>query len=287
MSLKRAPRICGILARNKPVAVIFRRGPSKLVQLLKWDLRTDEITAGQWFKGRVYEHRCDLSPDGEYLVYFAASQKPPHYSWTAISKPPFFTALALWPKGDAWGGGGLFDADGKGMTLNHQPLHMNQARGFKLPSSFRIRPHGQYSGGGEDDPIWSDRLIRDGWVLTAEGERKKNQHGSKIWIEYLSAKVWVKYSKNQQASIAFELHGINEEQGPWYVHKLRYKIDNEVCSIGRCDWADITAEGVIYYAQNGRLFKKSSGTDVHMVADLTDHVFKAVEPPGDALRWGQ
>src|SRR5262249_17885427 len=28
------------------------------------------------------------------------------YAWTAISRPPFLTALALWPKGDCWHGAG-------------------------------------------------------------------------------------------------------------------------------------------------------------------------------------
>lgn len=64
---------------------------------------------GQWFKGRIYERRCDLSPSGEKLIYFAAKYRSPLYTWTAVSRPPFLTALLLWPKGDAWGGGGLFN----------------------------------------------------------------------------------------------------------------------------------------------------------------------------------
>ena len=57
---------------------------------------------GQWFKGRIYEKRCDLSPDGTKLIYFAQkintrTLNDPKYSyaWTAISRPPYLTALAL------------------------------------------------------------------------------------------------------------------------------------------------------------------------------------------------
>ena len=64
-------RLFPIFAREKSVCVIFRRGPSKWTQLILWDTETDEITNGQWFKGRIYERRCDLSPDGTKLIYFA------------------------------------------------------------------------------------------------------------------------------------------------------------------------------------------------------------------------
>ena len=73
-------RIYSILAREAKRAVVFRRGPSKLVQLLLWHTDTDKFEDGQWFKGRIYERRCDLSPNGKLLVYFAANYKLPYFS---------------------------------------------------------------------------------------------------------------------------------------------------------------------------------------------------------------
>ena len=67
-------RLFVIRAREAPLAVIFRRGPSKQVRLISWNTDTDDFEGGQWFKGRIYERRCDLSPDGRYLIYFAADQ---------------------------------------------------------------------------------------------------------------------------------------------------------------------------------------------------------------------
>src|SRR5262245_20931756 len=119
-------RLFVLLARNAPVGVILRRGPTQWTQLIKWNTDTDTFEAGQWFKGRIYEDKCDLSPDGKMLVYFAKKSgnafKHPDYgdSWTAISKPPYFTALALWPIYGIWwegGGGGLFRSD-KEVLLN-------------------------------------------------------------------------------------------------------------------------------------------------------------------------
>src|SRR5689334_6204370 len=102
-------RIYFLLARKSPLAVIFRRGPSKQVAVITWDTERHEFFLGQWLKGRIYEHRCDLSPSGQKLIYFAAKYGTEMRTWTAVSRPPFLTAIALWPKGDAWGRGGLFE----------------------------------------------------------------------------------------------------------------------------------------------------------------------------------
>lgn len=128
-----------LMARDAPRAVIFRRGPTRQVLLLSWNLETDEIEEGQWLKGRIYERRCHLSPDGKLLIYFAAKYKLPLASWTAISKPPYLTALALWPKGDGWGGGGLFETRRR-IALNHRPAEMYLADGFRMPKRHPLAP---------------------------------------------------------------------------------------------------------------------------------------------------
>ena len=59
-------------ARAARLGVVLRRGPSAWAQLARWERDGDRVTPGQWFHGRVYERRCDLSPDGRLFVYFAA-----------------------------------------------------------------------------------------------------------------------------------------------------------------------------------------------------------------------
>ena len=71
-------RLHVILAREAPKAVVFRRGPSGRVCTIGWDLETDTFTVGQWLKGRIYEYRSDLSPDGEYMIYFATDFRRPN-----------------------------------------------------------------------------------------------------------------------------------------------------------------------------------------------------------------
>jgi len=55
------------------------------------------------------------------MIYFAAKfkQEKNQYTWTAISKPPYLTAIALWKKEDTFDGGGLFESTRK-IYLNHR-----------------------------------------------------------------------------------------------------------------------------------------------------------------------
>lgn len=110
-------RLSLVFASETPIAVILRRGPSDRVEVIKWNTSTDSFETGQWLHGKIYGERCGLSPDGQLLVYFAAkfgkigkTRKAEGYesTFTAVSKPPFLTALALWPQGNTWGGGGRF-----------------------------------------------------------------------------------------------------------------------------------------------------------------------------------
>jgi hypothetical protein len=90
-------RLFVIAARDTPVAAVLRRGPSGWYQIIRWDTGSDEFTDGSWFKGRIYEDKCDLSPDGELFVYFCHGGRwRPEYTdaWTAVSRLPWLSALA-------------------------------------------------------------------------------------------------------------------------------------------------------------------------------------------------
>jgi hypothetical protein len=59
-----------IPAKNEPSAVVLRRGPSAWHHVIQWDTRRDRFVHGAWIKGRIYEEKCDVSPDGQLLLYF-------------------------------------------------------------------------------------------------------------------------------------------------------------------------------------------------------------------------
>ena len=92
-------------------AVILRQGPTRQFRLILWHRNDDTFEDGQWVKKKVYPERCDLSPDGQHFIYFMLDgnwQGPGEGAYTALSKPPYFTALALFPEGSTWGHGGKF-----------------------------------------------------------------------------------------------------------------------------------------------------------------------------------
>lgn len=92
-------------------ALILRQGPSRQFRMILWHRDTDRFEDGQWFSQKVYVERCSLSPDGRHFIYFALDGRwssDARGSFTALSRPPYWTALALFPEGDTWGGGGVF-----------------------------------------------------------------------------------------------------------------------------------------------------------------------------------
>lgn len=107
------PTLFVIPARDRHTAIIIRRGPSKWTHLIQWDTRDDVFTHGAWVKGRIDGRKCDLSPHGEFFLYYLISHKTADHpdlkhSWTAVSRAPWLYALTLWPEITTYSGGGRF-----------------------------------------------------------------------------------------------------------------------------------------------------------------------------------
>lgn len=101
-------RLSFSIAKNAPVAVIIRQGPSRWVRMIRWDMTNDTFELGQWLHARV--PNFDLSADGRYVLSFVQGYRARDTlgTWVAISRPPWFSALAVWKIGDSWGGACLF-----------------------------------------------------------------------------------------------------------------------------------------------------------------------------------
>lgn len=161
------PRVHIEFSSGSTMAAIVRRGPSDWVRLLGWNTADDTITPGSWFHGRIYEDGCSVSPDGNLFAYFATKHDGPKtrgadYAWTAISKLPRLTALALWPQSDTWGGRANF-ADNK--TLIIDCPHWDQlTTEDSLPQDFVVCPRWIGRGAPEQDlpPIPESKASFDG-----------------------------------------------------------------------------------------------------------------------------
>ena len=261
-------RLHVILAREAPLGVVFRRGPSKSVCTALWDRRTDEFRLGQWLKGRIYERRSDLSPDGKHLIYFAMNGKPGEArgSWTAVSRAPYLKALALFAKGDGWHGGGLFTGDRR-YWLNDGHGHEVIRDTREVKRDVKFQPTAEFWG--ECPGVYYVRLLRDGWRLIGREVLGRWHHRSTF--EKPLAGGWTLHK------VAHEQVGAPPGKGCyWDEHALIRP--GTVIACPEWVWADVDGERLVW-ASGGKLHAgRLEGQGVAGVAELKDFNGMAFEP---------
>jgi hypothetical protein len=312
-------RLHVLLAREAPIAVIIRRGPSAWVQLIHWDTKRDIFTPGQWFKGRVYENKCDLSPDGKLLIYFALKgsngQKRPDYgfTWTAISKPPYFTALALWKEHGTWGGGGHFiddktvriyvpkdsfhpdhaprgitvlDSDSR-VTLNMERRDQVRFARWEMVSNGRdVRDDYKALLSTLNAGTSDSQLDVDGdWyqLLDAEMEGKS---GNSWMVKLNPPTIW----RKPYADYSIEKHYFGYRMNRGEINRL-FVVNNKTSEkvlLSDATWADFDQQGRLVLAKEGKLFAGTLENGDLKLTELAD--FNANKPeqviaPDWAQKW--
>ena len=136
------PRLHIEFAAGSSKAGILRRGPSEWTRLLLWDTVTDDVEAGAWFHGRIYKDCCSISPDGRLFSYLAAKHNGNQGgedacgSWTAISRPPWLTAIAFWPQHGSQGLSTDF-IDNNTLMISH-PHWDELSPKYEIPNGFSV-----------------------------------------------------------------------------------------------------------------------------------------------------
>lgn len=239
-------RLSVYLAREAPVAAILRRGPNEWAQLTSWHRDTDNFEHGQWFHGRVYERRCDISPDGTLFVYIAAKQGPRHdpddigTAWTAISHPPYFTALALWRNLGTWYGGGAFVSNRKLLldaTCSFEP-HPK----FK-PKGIRIAPC------PADSAPWERRLLLGGWNLVERGfhPRTHRRVGQR--------EIWERPCPGDGPKLCREVEDADfSRYGGIYADNYWLETGDDIFPLGDIGWADWDSADRLAFVRGGKLY---------------------------------
>jgi hypothetical protein len=277
------PRLHVLFARFGPGALVIRRGPSRCTHLIAWDRGRDSFEPGQWLKARVYERRCDLSPHGRYLAYFALDG---HWNaatagaYTAISRPPYFTALALWPKGDAWHGGGLFANDSAFYLHGDHSESLIRPIGKGAISVVR-EPPVPLNRNGECLGLYFPRLQRDGWKDGSE-VASADRRDVWRWEKCLGRVCLVKYA------VATMDHPPGK--GVYYdEHELVNEASGVRVALPDAEWADIDRhQSRIVYASKGKLWAAElAGSELRAIqlADFTEMTFQPIASPAWARRW--
>lgn len=270
-------RLHVVFAANKELAVVFRRGPSKQVCTILWDRKKDAFTFGQWLKGRIYERRADLSPDGKYLIYFAMNgkwQSETGGSWTAISRAPWLKAIELYAKGDCWEGGGLFLTNNS-YWLNDRHFSpeniMEQSSEIQRDESYK--PEGTF--GAECTGVYYRRLIRDGWKIV-----------DNVGVQYDSATIFEKQLPKDWVLKKTAHEQISSPKGRgcyWDEHELTNNSTNTSISCNDWEWAEFDGNAIVYASQ-GNIYrskihnKKEIGSPI-LLYDFNSMKFKNIEAP--------
>lgn len=277
MTKSHPARLHIIFAKSSNKAVIFRRGPSKQICTLLWDRGKDTFTLGQWLKGRIYERRCDISPDGKYLIYFAMNGKwdsETRGSWTAISFAPWLRAIVLYAKGDCWQGGGLFLSKTSYWYNDWYFEKRNILRESSvLQRDDKYRPDRHY--GAEDTGVYYVRLQRDG--------QQYKQH-----IDKGGWNAWTIFEKPMKNG--FILRKICHEQvgSPvgkgcyWDEHEIIDK-EGRVTKYRDWEWADSDKKRLMW-AEKGCLYAIKLDTKWNidkkdLIKDFNDMKFEEIRAP--------
>jgi len=156
-------------AQDGSCGVVIRYGPRRSSCMLKWDLATDSLQVGQWIKPKV--QNFDLNSDGSLILCFIQSyRKKDGYSpYVTLSKPPWYTALALWKVGDSWGGLCGF-SDDSSIWIQKGVEHLQLKGALKEGMAWH-----EISTPAERDELYRRLAERRGWKLDAS---------QKKWVKY-------------------------------------------------------------------------------------------------------
>jgi hypothetical protein len=278
MSTPNSPcRLFVYLAGAAPLGVVLRRGPSDWARLSLWHTDTDAFVHGQWVRARVYERRSDLSADGSLFVSFARRSAGPSAehrdTWVAVSRPPWFTALALWFVGGTYYAGGCFP-DGRTLSLGFDPDPPSQGR---LPSWLGTTtawpPDVDRTNDWTERTVWLNRLRRDGWSpvdgAVPEAWQRPAPGGDRTLVMTL------------RSNLAFGAYG-----GRHVVeYAVRPEPTGEAVPIGQATWADWDHRGRLVVARDGRLWCWQGPGSLEEIADFNGQVPEPAPAPRWASSW--
>jgi hypothetical protein len=226
--------------------VLLRRGPSKWFRLILWQTAKNVFVPGQWFRGMIYSDKCDLSPDGKLFVYFAAKhhrrESEVGEAWTAVSKPPYLTALALWTNGSfgTYYGGGLF------VAVNELYLHGGEKPFIKPSPKLKVTADPEpFFGCSPGFNLWRVRSEQDGWRFVGALSEPRIEKSNK--------------SKRYVLDRAVKIYGTNPFTGiPEYLtpRSATYSVRGprgQSLILKNVNWADWKGNRLVYTSA-GKLF---------------------------------
>ncbi len=267
------PRIYCIPATEAPVVAVFRRGPTNWAHVGRWDLAARRYEPGAWLGGRIFPRRSDVSPDGQYLCYFAHK---PSATWehgeayVALSKLPWLTALHSFATCGTWTRGYYFTQDGDRDNLQDASL--------PIPYGLHSIPVVQFANerrrGWTEAPDSPIRNSKDAWDTQRNARMRKPQpHGTRmLCVESVG---WA----GGEFGVDQAVDGLS----------VRYSLESggDIELLDDLQWADWSRDGELLVAtRSGQLQVRSFVDDCAVVTFEED--LSTLEPsPTPAPFWAQ
>lgn len=241
-----------------PIVAVFRRGPSAWSHVGRWDLAQNHYESGGWLRGRIFPRRSDVSPDGQWLCYFAYNPKARWQygeAYVAVSKLPWLTALHAFATCGTWTRGYYFTIDGS----------CDNAEDARMPIMYGLRatPMEQFA---------NER--RRGW-LEAPDSLPRSAGGP--WDENRNAHL---YKPQPNGDRCLHLTSLGHAGGEFGVHqaidglRMQYHLERAgESTLLEVQWADWDPQGRLLVAtRDGKLQTRelhSSGVVVTFEVDLS------------------
>lgn len=237
-------------AHKASKAVIIRRKPSKVFHIISWDTATDELEYGSWFEGRFFPEYCDLSWDGEWMVYIALVSGLD--GWNGICNPPWLEPTAGVPIVGIQVKGGIF-SDSETLTAiepKYSARSLNELNRSKpYPFSIQSRDFGDGSFGTLDR-----KLKRDGWRRKGnlgEDIRARIRSGSYSHL-YPNDSGWSSQPTKRHPTLRMFYRGYIVGE-----YTFEFQLEGSNLLGPEVDWATWDAKGDLLVARNGAIERYS------------------------------
>jgi hypothetical protein len=176
----------------------------------------------------------------------------------AISRAPFFTALALWFVGGTYCAGGFFP-DPRTAWLGFAPTPPDQGRlPDWLTATTSREGYVDRTPNWTERTVWFNRLLRDGWRR----------------VEGSMPETWARPNPAATLTLLMSLRSDADFAAYGGPHVVEYAVRPtgaaNATPLGRADWADWDQRGRLVLAQGGRLWHWRSPADRRLIADVND-----------------
>ena len=259
---------------------VIRRGPSGWCRVYRWDPAGRTIEPGSWLHGTIYPQRCDLSPDGRWLVYFALKGNAAWEigdTYIAVSRLPWLTALVAWSTCGTWTRG-LHFSDDRGLLDPGDP-----DRGDAAPLRRRF-------GLAGTSPVTFAVERRLGWQETPE---TPSRSPIDAWDERRADEVTMVRTHPESGDLQLLVSGrhaaFRDNAPAWGVPRYLLRSGAERTGLEEVQWADWSASGELLVATTGGALEVRSRpfgpVDVDWRYEMASHRPDPESPPPDAGRW--